>query len=381
MKVDFYKHNISDTEIQSLVKVLNGTILTTGNEVTEFEEKFANYMGASFVVGVTSWTMGAFITLKALGIGKGDEVITSPLSFISSSNIILQTGAKPVFVDVKEDTGIIDEDKIENYITKNTKAILPIHLYGQMANMRKIRDLANKYNLYIIEDSAHAIESIRDNIKPGQLSDAACFSFYATKNITSGEGGAVITNNKQLADKLKLFRLHGMSKNAIDRYTSPHYQHYDMELLGYKCNMDNIHATLLINQLELIEERLKVRERICQEYESAFKEIVGIRFPIVLEDSRSARHLFTIWVNPQNRDEIMWSIQEKGIGVAVNFRPIHLMAYYKNEFNYKANDFPIAEKIGSSTITIPLYPKLKKEEIDYVINNIIEVIRKFNTDF
>ena len=204
--------------------------------------------------------------MLAYGIGPGDEVITTPMTFIATANAVIHAGATPVFVDVEPETGNINANLIENAITSRTKAILPVHLYGQMCDMKKIRKIADKNHLVVIEDAAHAIEVNRDEIRPGELGDAACFSFYPTKSITSGEGGAIATNNEGISEKLTKLRLHGMSKGAAERY-SRRYEHWDMEMLGWKYNMDNIQAALLLNQLEHVEEFRDRREEICQKYE------------------------------------------------------------------------------------------------------------------
>lgn len=373
MKVEFYKHNIGEDEIRSVVDTLESVFLTTGPRTREFENALAVYLGASCGVGVTSWTMGSLITLKALGIGPGDEVITTPLTFISTANSILYTGATLVFVDVEPETGNINAALIEQAVTSRTRAIMPVHLYGQMCDMRAIKQIADRHNLFIIEDCAHCIEGQRDGIRPGQLSTAAVFSFYATKNITCGEGGAIITNDTKLYDLLLKYRLNGMSKNAADRYTSK-YQHWDMELLGYKCNMNDIQAALLIPQLARIEETLVVKEVICQKYQKALQGIGGINFPDVLPHSKHARHLFTIWVDPRRRDDILHRLQDAQIGVAVNFRAIHLLRYYVETFGFKPGIFPVAERIGGSTISIPMYPKLTNEEAAYVIEKLRESV-------
>ena len=369
MKIDFYKHNIGHEEIRAVNAVLKTLFLTTGPQTKQFEQNLAAYLGVRYSVGVTSWTMGGLITLAAFGIGPGDEVITSPLTFIATSNIILNLGATPVFVDVEADSGNINADLIEAAITPKTKAIIPVHLYGQMCDMKKIRAIADKHKLVVIEDAAHCIEGIRDGVRPGQLGDAAVFSFYTTKNITSGEGGAIATNHAHIAEKLVVLRSHGMSKSAADRYTSK-YQHWDMELLGYKCNMFDIQAALLIPQLKKIDGYLAKKERICRKYEKAFSKIKDISFPKVLPNSRHARHIFTIWVPPEKRDAFLSALQEKEIGVAVNFRAVHLLSYYKNRFGFKPGTFPEAERIGNSTITIPMYPKMTKAEIDSVIASV-----------
>lgn len=368
-KIEFYKHNLDSNDKKEVIKILNSTFLTTGEEVKEFEKKFAKYFKTEYCIGVTSCTEALFLSLKGLGIGKGDEVITTPMSFIASSNAIEYCRAKPVFVDVEENTGNINADLIEKAVSSKTKAILVVHLYGQMCDMRKISKIARKYKLKLVEDSAHCVEGSRDDIKPGQLSDAACFSFYATKNITSGEGGAITTNSKDLNEWLLKARQHGMSKNAIDRY-SKRYEHYDMEFLGYKSNMNNIQAALLLNQLDRIEKLHAKKEWIAKKYNKGFSNNPDLKIISPLSNSRHARHVYTIRVDPKKRDYYLEKLQNKGIGVAVNFRPIHLMKYYRNKYDYKKGDFPITEKIGASIITLPFYPKLKQQEIDYIIKTV-----------
>ena len=374
MKIEFFKHNISKKEIEAVSKVLGSTFLTTGPVTNQFERVFSSYLGVPHAIGVTSCTAALFLSLKSLGIGTGDEVITTPMTFISTPNLILHAGAKPVFVDVEPETGNICTANIEEAINKNTKAIMPVHLYGQMCDMKTMREIADKYGLFIIEDSAHCIEGKRNGIRPGQLGDTACFSFYATKNITSGEGGAITTGNDEIAGRLKKLRLHGMSKSTIDRYTD-RYQHWDMELLGYKFNMFDIQAALLLHQLELIKKRLARKETIYRKYKDAFLNVEGIDFPKTLPDSRHARHLFTIWVNPKKRDIILHKLQQAGIGVAVNFQAVHLLTYYRETFGYKRGDFPVAEKIGDRTISLPMYPKMTDDEVDYVIEQVIKIIK------
>ena len=210
MKVEFYRHNLEEADIARLVEVCRGVFLTTGQDVKRFEERFAAYLGVSHAVGVTSCTAALHIALLAVGVGPGDEVITTPMTFAATSNTIFYTGATPVFVDVEPATGLISVDAVERAITPRTKAILPVHLYGLMADMRRLKAVADRAGVALIEDCAHTIEAERDDARPGQLSDAACFSFYATKNITSGEGGAVVTHSSAIADRCRLLRQHGM---------------------------------------------------------------------------------------------------------------------------------------------------------------------------
>ncbi len=363
--IPFYQHDLDDQVIGALKETIGSTFLTTGPKTKLFEETFAQRFNVNHAIGVSSCTLGLYISLKALGIGSGDEVITSPMTFISSPNAILYTGATPVFVDVEPETGNINTELIEAAITSNTKAIMPVHLYGQLCDMIQLEIIAKKYNIAIIEDCAHAIESERDGVLPGQKSDIAVFSFYATKNITCGEGGCIITKDEGLATLLQKYRLHGMSKNAIDRYQTT-YQHWDMELLGHKCNMNDLQASILLTQLPHISERLAKREQLAMHYEDGLKKC-GIKYPKKHKNSRHARHLFTCWA-PNNRDGWLVRLQEKGIGVAVNYQAVHLLTYYKDKFSYEEGDFPEAERIGKTTLTLPLYPKLTIDQINYIVS-------------
>jgi dTDP-4-amino-4,6-dideoxygalactose transaminase len=313
------------------------------------------------------------LCLVAWGIGPADEVITTPMSFCATSNAVLYTGATPVFVDVEEKTGNINAELIEEKITERTRAILPVHLYGQMCDMKKIRQIADRHNLIVIEDAAHCIEGVRDGIRVGELGDAACFSFYATKNITSAEGGAIAVHDIKRSEQLKMLRSHGIDRAAADRYTKK-YQHWDMPLLGWKYNMDNIRAALLIGQLARIDKLWQKRDKLAAKYEKAFSAAARIRLMDTASATRHARHLFTIQVEGDERDSVLSLMQEREIGVAVNYRPIHLLKYYREKFGYQEGDFPIAEQIGRGTISLPLYPSLQDDEQDYIIRMVREVV-------
>lgn len=370
-KIEFYRHNLTATDIREVNKVLNSIFLTTGNSVKQFETDFAKYLQAKYAVGVSSCTEALFLCLKYMGIGEGDEVITTPMTFMATANAILYCGAKPVFVDVEESTGNIDANLIEKAITKKTKAIIPVHLYGQMCDMKKINIIAKKYKLGVIEDAAHCIEGERDGIRVGQLSQFACFSFYAIKTITSGEGGAITTNDSKAYEWLIKARLHGMSKNAIDRY-SGHYQPIDMEFLGYKANMTNIEASMLLHQLERINRLYEQREKLAAIYDKGFSKNKNVKIIPALTNSKHGRFLYTIQVDPAKRDEIIRQLESAGISIAVHFKPVHLLSYYKKA-GYREGDYPIAERMGMSTISIPFYPKLTRNEAEYIIKEVNRV--------
>jgi UDP-4-amino-4-deoxy-L-arabinose-oxoglutarate aminotransferase len=373
-QVPFYRHHLGAAEKALVAEVIDSLFLTTGPKTAEAERAIAAYMGVEHCLGVMSATAALFLCLKGWGIGEGDEVITTPMTFIASSNTVLHAGAKPVFVDVEPDTGNMDAAKLEAAITPRTKAIMPVHLYGQLCDMKAIRAIADRHGLKVVEDCAHAFESMRDGVQPGQLGDAACFSFYATKNVACGEGGAVVTRDPTLMEQLRLLRLHGMSKSAFDRYTGT-YKHWDMVELGYKANMFDLQAALLLPQFPGIAERLERREKLAAIYDAELAQIPGVERPAVKPGSRHARHLYTIWVPEARRDEVLQRLQARGIGVAVNFRAVHLLSYYAEKFGYRRGDFPVAERIGDRTISLPMYPNLPADDARYVASVLADVLK------
>jgi dTDP-4-amino-4,6-dideoxygalactose transaminase len=376
MKVEFYRHQLGEANLNRFARVMNSIFLTTGEEVALFERKFADFLGEKFVVGLMSATAGLQLSLLALGIELGDEVITTPMTFVATPLAIMHANATPVFVDVEADTGNIDANLISAAITPRTKAIMPVHLYGQMVDMVHLKRLAQDNNSFIIEDAAHCLEGERDNIRVGQLSDTASFSFYATKSITCGEGGAVSTSSEELYKLLQKLRLHGMSKDAVHRYTK-FYRHYDVDVDGWKYNMSNLQAALLIDQFDEIEPRRQKRAQLDNYYRASFAGCPGIDLPTLKPGVKQGHHLFTIWVNPEKRDQILWALQEQGVGVAVNYCACHLYSLFRRQFGHKEGDFPNAELIGRRTISLPLYPSLRDEEIEYVAETVKKVLQNY----
>lgn len=363
--VPFYRHDLGALELEAIAEVFRGPILTTGDTVSMFEREFANFLGRRHAMGVTSCTGAMHMALLALGIGPGDEVITTPMTFIATAAAILEAGAKPVFVDVESDTGNIDANLVEAAITARTKAILPVHLYGLLCDMRALRTIADKHGLAVVEDAAHCVEGIRDGVRPGGLSDMACFSFYATKNLTCGEGGALTTDDPDLLESLRLLRLHGMTKSAADRHREG-YQHWDMKMLGWKYNMANIQAAMLIPQLGRLESKLKERERLARLYEERLGHLNWLQIPSLPKDTVHARHLFPAWVEAPLRDQMIQGLQDRGIQTVVNYRAIHLTSYLKQKLGHAAGDFPVAESIGERTLSLPYYPGMPDNHIDIV---------------
>lgn len=375
MKIEFFKHNITKADIAAAAQVMKSVFITTGPKVAEFEKRFSEYLGSPEAVGLTSCTGALHLALLRHGVGVGDEVISTPMTFVATATAILQTEATPVFVDVSPKSGMILPEAVKAAITERTKAILPVHLYGRMADMRGFSKIAEEHNLILIEDAAHCIEGMRDGIRPGQLSQAACFSFYATKSMTCGEGGALVCRSSEDAAWYRSARHHGISQNASYRYTKK-YEHWDMEMMGWKYNMNDIQAAMLIDQIERLNDYRQRRETLERLYRQQLKGIEGLEFMDEPGDEEvSGHHLFTILLPKRvSRDEVVKRMQENGVGVAVNYRAIHNLIYFREEFGYRPEDFQNANEIGNRTISLPLYPKLIEEEVEIVSDTLKKVI-------
>jgi dTDP-4-amino-4,6-dideoxygalactose transaminase len=372
-EVPFYQHGLGKAELDAIAEVFAGPILTTGETVARFEKRFAEYLGRRHVLGVTSCTGALHIALLALGIKPGDEVITTPMTFVATSLAIMETGATPVFVDVEPDTGNIDVSRVEAAITPRTRAILPVHLYGQMVDLRALRTIADRHKLRIVEDAAHCVEGSRDGVRPGQLSDAACYSFYATKSITSGEGGAVATDDPRLAETMRLLRLHGVTKTAFDREREG-FQHWDTALLGWKYNMDNIQAAILLPQLERIDADWRQREILASRYVERLSGVAGLELPATRKGVRHAHHLFTVWIKGGQRDAVVRELRGVGISAMVNYEAFHDHTLFRERLGTKAGDHPNAERIGAETLSLPLHARLAIEAVDDVADALVSIL-------
>ncbi|HXN30992.1 MAG TPA: DegT/DnrJ/EryC1/StrS family aminotransferase, partial [Polyangiaceae bacterium] len=381
-KVEFYRHQLGEGEASSWRRVLDTMFLTLGPQVAAFEGELGEFLvrgrdGAKppLVIGTNSCSMGLLLALRALDVGPGDEVITTPMTFVSTTNAILHLGAKPKLVDVEPATGLIDPAAVRAAIGEDTVGLLPVHLYGQLADMRALRAIADARGLFILEDSAHGIEMERDGVRPGDLGDAAVFSFYATKNVTSGDGGAIVTRDARMAERLRRLRNHGVSKTASDRHGGL-YQHWDLLEVGYKANLTDLDAALLRPQLASVEGKRERREQIARRYESLLRERVADTaspaptvhgVPWLVEGrGRSSHHLFTIHTWPGDRDAVLSRLGEAGIGTAVNYRAIHRLAHLVERLAIPRGALPVAEEIGERTISLPMYPSLTLEEQDRV---------------
>ena len=382
----FGRPHICEVEINEVVDTLRSGWIGTGPRTHQFEEAFRKYIGSKYAIALNSCTAGLHLALDVLGINEGDEVITTPITFPSTANVIVHKRAKPVFVDVEKDTMNIDPGGIEEAITRKTKAIMPVHMTGKPCDMGKIMDIADSYNLFVIEDAAHAIEARYKGQKVGNIGDITAFSFYVTKNLVTGEGGMVATNNDQWAEEMRIKSLHGISRDAWNRYSSKGFRPYETMYPGYKYNMTDIQAALGIHQLTRIEENLKIRERIWHTYDEAFAYIPQIITPQPIgKDNRHARHLYTILLMIErlniSRNEFIAALKAENIGAGIHFTALHLHHYYKNNFGFKRGDFPNAEYISDRTVSLPLSPNLIDADIKDVIDAVTKIIifyRKYN---
>jgi UDP-4-amino-4-deoxy-L-arabinose-oxoglutarate aminotransferase len=366
MDVPFYRHSLKTSDADLIANVFASPILTSGAQCRAVEAQIQQYFSVSHAKMVNSWTNGAVAALLALDIGPGDEVIVPAQTFIATSNVVELVGAKPVFIDVDPETLLITPEFIAAAITDKTKAVIPVHMYGQMCDIKAISEITKSKNIAIIEDCAHTFEAKLNGERPGQYSDFAIFSFYATKNVTCGEGGAIITNSEKLYQNLIQTVLHGMSAGAADRFEKGQYRHWGMDRLGTKANLPDILAALLPPQIETIDDRLKIREDIAKKYDDLFKD-TQVRLPKVNEGVVHSRHLYPIHVSPKVRDQVLFKLGEAQIGTTVNYRAVTSLNFYKNKYGFKSGQYPNSELWGDGTLSLPLFPAMSDAEQNYVI--------------
>lgn len=375
--ITFGKPCYNKSDIIEINKVLKSKWIGTGKKTLEFEKNFSNYKKTRFSLAVNSCTAALHLSLISLNIKKGDEVITTPLTFCSTINTILHVGATPVLVDIDPNTLNIDPRKIENKITKKTKAIIVVHFAGLSCDMDKICQIANKNSIKIIEDCAHSIEAKYKNRHVGTFGETGCFSFYSTKNITTAEGGMLITNNSKISDRVKHLRLHGLSHDAWKRYNkSGKYKMYDVVEPGYKYNLTNLNAALGINQLKNIDKFWKKRKKIWDFYNLKLKDLPLSLPPNIQDGYKHAYHLYTLVLDnkktKKNRKEIINYLQKKNIGIGIHYNSIQSYKFYKDKVKFNLKDLKISNYICKNIFSIPIYPDLKNNEMVYIVKKIRE---------
>ena len=362
---------IGEPEIEEVVKSMRAAWLGTGPKVKEFEELMAEYKGVKYAVAVNSCTAGLHLSCLAIGLQKGDEVILPAMTFCATINAVIHAGAVPVLVDVEPETFNMDPVHVRRKISPRTKAIMPVHFAGRACNMDEITSIAREHNLKIIEDCAHAIETEFRGQKTGTFGDCGVLSFYSTKNIVTGEGGMVLTNNADIAKRIKTLALHGMSEDAWKRFSDDGYKHYEVVEVGYKYNMMDLQAAIGMHQIKRVEKHWQRRLEIWQNYNKAFAGLpVSIPAPLEI-DSLHALHLYTLLVDekraPVTRDHLITELHKRKIGTGVHYRAIPVHPVYQRLFGWKPEEYPVAHQVGRETVSLPLSAKLTDEDVKDVI--------------
>lgn len=368
-------------EEKEIIDTLRSGWITLGPKTKKFEDLMAEYTGAEYAIALNSCSAALHLAMLAIGIKPGDEVITTPFTFAATANAIMHCGGKPVFADIDQKTFNIDPKKIEKAITKKTKAIIPVDYGGQPADLDGILRIARKHNLYVVEDAAHTIGAKYKGHNIGTISDITCFSFHPVKNMTTGDGGAITTNHKELADKIMMLRVNGMDKESWKRNTSTSAWDYAISIEGYKYHMNDIAASLGIHQLKKLDRFRKIREEIANTYDKILKDASQITIPYREPDIQHAHNIYAILVETKDlrisRNEIIEKLKAYNIGSIVYFRPLHLQPYFQKALGYKAGDFPNAEYVFDRLICLPLFPGMRESDVLFVVKLLRSIISDF----
>jgi len=370
IKVPFFVPSITTSDRNIILKTLKQPLLTDGPNLREFEKSFAAFTGAKYAIGVTNATSALHLTLRSIGLGKGDEVIIPDETFVATANAVLLTGATPILSDIEKDGYNISLNSIEKNITSKTKAILPVHIAGKACNIKEIKKLANSNELIVIEDCAHAIGCKVNKKHVGTFGLAGCFSFYPTKNITTIEGGMVITNSKKIANDIMISRNHGLTRSLSQRFTKGKPWDYDVIHPGYNYRMDEIRAALGNNQLKRIKKLNSLRKKTCLYYNSKLKNIVGIKTPTLSKLEDDVNHLYMIRIEKEygiSRDNLFFKLQKLGIRTSLHYKPLHEFSAYK-KLTKHYDSLINSQKLYSEIISLPLFPDITKRQQDYVIH-------------
>jgi len=381
MEIPFHKPYITNDEIEEVVDTLKKGWLTMGPKTIEFEEKFKSFVNSKYAVSLNSCTAALHLALGAMGIKPGDEVIIPAITFTATAEVICYFDAKPVIVDVEPETFTIDVKEIEKAITSKTVAIIPVHYGGHPANLDDINDLAKKYDLKVIEDAAHSLPAYYKGTIIGSHSDAVAFSFYATKTLATGEGGMLTTNNEEIAEKSKIMRLHGISKDAWKRYQKGGSWEYNVVGAGFKYNTTDINSSLGLRQLDKVEKMWQMRKDIAKRYKKNFKDCDLLFLPVENSDCQSAWHLFPLRFNIEklsiSRDRIIELLNDFGIGTSVHFIPLYRFSFYKNLLKPNLNNFKVSEMFYKQIVSLPIFPGMSEKETDYICDKVIEICKKY----
>jgi dTDP-4-amino-4,6-dideoxygalactose transaminase len=376
----FAMPDIGAAEIDAVVDTLRSGWLTTGPKVRRFEEAFAAYVGCHQAVAVNSATAALHLALGAVGLQEGDEVLVPTMTFAATAEVVLYFKAKPVLVDCRPDTFNLDPEQIEKVMTAKTKAIIPVHIAGQACDLDRILELASAYDLRVIEDAAHALPSRFQGKMIGTIGDITCFSFYATKTITTGEGGMATTANPEWTERMRIMGLHGISQDAWKRYTAEGSWYYEILYPGFKYNLTDIAAAIGLEQLKKCTQFWESRQRYAALYHEGFQDVPAIITPYVAPDRQHAWHLYIIQLDLEQlcigRNEFIALLKQENIGTSVHFIPLHLHPYYRNTFTYRPEDFPTASAVFERIISLPIYPKMSDADLQRVIDTVRTLVKR-----
>jgi dTDP-4-amino-4,6-dideoxygalactose transaminase len=369
--------SLGEEEVAEVADSIRSGWVTTGPKVKRFEEDFANYVGANHAIAVSSCTAALHISLAALDIGPGDEIIVPTLTFCSTANVVTHLGARPVLVDIVED-GQVSVESISRAVTSRTRAILPVHYGGQACHLREILAIAEAHAIPVIEDAAHATGATYEGRKIGTHGLATAFSFYATKNMTTGEGGMITTNDADLATRMRLLSMHGMSRDAWKRYTQAGSWAYEVIEPGYKSNMSDLQAAIGIHQLRRLDGFIDRRRLIAERYQAAFEDLEELQLPQDCPRRPHTYHIFPVRLAPGTldlgRDELIEELRSSRIGTSVHFIPLHRHPYYQQTFGYGPKQFPVAERFYQGLLSLPLYPKMSDADVEDVIVSVRRIV-------
>jgi dTDP-4-amino-4,6-dideoxygalactose transaminase len=380
MTVPFHRPSVGEAEIAEVVDTLRSGWLTTGPKVARLQREFAAAIGARHAVALNSGTAALHVALEAVGVTSGDEVIIPTYTFTATGEVVTYLGARPVLADCRADTLNIDAETIEPHLTSRTKAILPVHIAGQACDMQPILELARTHGLAVVEDAAHALPATYKGRSVGTIADVTAFSFYATKTITTGEGGMVTTERDDYAARMKLMSLHGLSGDAWNRYSARGHWYYEVTDFGFKYNLTDIAAALGLAQLPRMTEFQQRREEIARTYSDAFSDLDTCLAPRDAGLGLHAWHLYVLELSLEalavGRDEIIERLRRKGVGTSVHFIPLHLHPAYQRAYGYKPGQFPKAEAVFGGACSLPIYPAMTDAEVGHVVEAVRSTLRE-----
>lgn len=369
---------IGDTEIRAVTHCLRSGWLTTGPMAARFEHEFAQYVGGSHALALNSCTAALHLALESVGVGAGSEVITSPMTFAATAAVIEHLGARPVFVDCEPDTLNLDPSRMEERVTHRTRAIVPVHFAGLACDMRRILTIARAHRLAVVEDAAHALPSSFEGRRIGSIGDITCFSFYATKTLTTGEGGMAVTERPELAERMRLMHLHGLSHDAWKRYRQDGSWRYEVRAPGFKYNLPDIAAAIGLEQLRRAPTFHARRREIAARYHAGLAGVPGLQLPVSRNEDEHAWHLYVVQVDALasgwSRDAFVRRLTELNVGVSVHFIPLHMQPFYRERYGYRGEDLPVAAAAAERVVSLPIYPRMTDADVDYVIGAVRHVL-------